>query len=198
MKIDNNFMLAFVLANRAKKRLEEKGADVSKNFSVKHALYSSMTPMPMVSNLLLSNEVEKLEPEITTKAQVVIDTYVENTITEIGKIGVTETQLEDFKKALPVRNKNKYLDLIQAKINSKDFIINTPLKSDLSNIDSSNATAAVKDMRDFVDKTIEVLTDQKLINQTVVNKLKVALPAFHKEHFNQKLADALSKKVSTK
>jgi len=65
--INNNFITGLILANRAKKNLENKGADVSKNFQLKNALIFGMTGSnTIVPQLVLQKEIEKNEPDITT------------------------------------------------------------------------------------------------------------------------------------
>jgi hypothetical protein len=78
-----NFMMGFILADREKKRMEEKGIEVPKNFTATQGFMFGAIPNPHAASLVLQNEVQKRDSVISPVAQGKIE-KAEETINKLG------------------------------------------------------------------------------------------------------------------
>ncbi len=78
MKLNTmNVVLAMLMANQEKKRLQDKGYDVPKNFGLVPALLAGTTKQPYLASLLLQNEVQKRDEVISPVAEKQLEAYNE-------------------------------------------------------------------------------------------------------------------------
>lgn len=154
--INNNFITGLILANRAKKNLENKGADVSKNFQLKNALIFGMTGSnTLVPQLVLQKEVEKNEPDITTVG-----------LQKIATLEAAHAKEVDVCKKETTDLKDSYIKTCQA-LNSAG--INDKLKAEIkATIPQSVVDAAVPVQEEVVpdnepcEDEMPVIIDRKV------------------------------------
>lgn len=105
----NNFLMGFLLADREKKRLEEKGIEVPKNFTSTQGLFFGAISNPHAASFVLQNEVQKRDAVINPTAQRRIDEEV----VEKNRILVEKNQVLEEKNQV-LLEKNQVLQNLSA------------------------------------------------------------------------------------